>query len=617
MTHLRSSLLVTLCAASTALAQSRARAPEPYALQGVQVSLDDDTPRTLILRDGRIDSILDVDADLPPGCKHLDGEGLIALPAFVDAYTHTGCETPDPVIDLDRPADVIANAPIDMRQANRKGIQPGFASVDVLAFGETGPESHREAGFGLLLSAPAAQILSGKSALATTRDGAVRDAVVRAEVFQHAAFRASGSGYPSTKMGYHAQLRQLFYDADRHTLLESRIADGRGGTRPSFDRDLDAGAEVLARRMRLVCEAETVRDIRRWIRLADEFGLQIAISGGREAWKCADELARRDIPVFLTLNWGDEVDDPDEGEDEKEADDAKGEADDPDEGPDGEGEDGDPADGDVAGAESDQEADEEGEQADDDTDEWLYEEPLGVRRERRRLWEEGRDCALRLDEAEVRFAFGSGGEKPKALMKNIRTLVKEGLGRDVALAALTTVPAALLEVGAAFGEISPGHNATLALWTRSPFKKKAKVAWLFVDGFAHDLEVEDEEDASSEGPAEDLDLTGTWGLQDDSDESSDSVLELEMDADGTLTGTIEFELGGNDMSEDVEGTVSGNEVRMHVSLSVGGMDIKSTLEGTYADGVVAGEMTIVTPGGEQSSKFTMTRTPENGEKGGV
>ncbi|MFT5048819.1 MAG: hypothetical protein ACI8QZ_000206 [Chlamydiales bacterium] len=277
--------LCALCMGPQAVAQSRAHAPQPYALQGVRLSLEDETLRTLILRDGLIEAVLDVGAQIPAGCKRLDGEGLIALPAFIDAYTHTGCETPEPAIDMDRPTAVIANAPIDMREANRKGIQPSFASVDVLALGDAGADAHRGTGFGLLLSAPAEQILSGKSALATTRDAAVRDVIVRAEVFQHAAFRASGSGYPSTVMGYHAQLRQLFYDAQRHEELTDRVAAGKRGARPNFDRDLDAGAELLGKRMRLVCEAESVRDIRRWMRLADEFGLQIAISGGREAWK--------------------------------------------------------------------------------------------------------------------------------------------------------------------------------------------------------------------------------------------------------------------------------------------------------------------------------------------
>ena len=72
---------------------------------------------------------------------------------------------------------------------------------------------------------------------------------------------------------------------------------------------------ILNGERRLVCEAQTSRAIERWIRFADEFGLTIAISGGRDAWKVADTLAERDIPVFMTLDWGDEAKDPDAKDD--------------------------------------------------------------------------------------------------------------------------------------------------------------------------------------------------------------------------------------------------------------------------------------------------------------
>ena len=609
---------------SLGLAQSRAPEPQPYALRGVQLSPDAEVTHTLILRGGQVEAVLDGEAEPPAGCRHVDGAGLLALPAFVDAFTDTGCETPEPVIDMDRPVPVNESVRIDMRQANRKGIQPSFAAVDVLDLGEAGAESHRESGFGLLLSAPTGQTLSGKSVLATTHDAAVRDIVVRGEVFQHGAFRATGSGYPNTLMGFHAQLRQLFYDADRHTELQARFERNPGGPRPNFDHDLEAGAELLAGERRLVCAADSARNIRRWMRLAEELGLRIAISGGREAWKCAEELAERDVPVFLTLDWGEEVDDPDG--DEKEEDEEDEEDDEPEAADDDE----DTAEGEAdAGSEEDEEEGEEvaeeGEEEEDGEGRWIYEEPVEIRRERRRLWEEGRDCALRLAESDVRFAFGTGGDKPKDLLKRVRTLVEEGMERDRALAALTTSPAELLGVGSGFGELAPGRSASVALWTADPLtEKKAKVAWLFVDGFAYDFDVEidDEESAGDgEGPAEGVDLTGSWTMEGEGEQEGESTLELEMDAEGNLTGTIEFDMGGNKRKESIVGTVSGMEVDMTVSLSVEGVDISAKFWGEIEDDIVEGDMTIVFEGGEQEIPFTMERVPERADdtqrKGGL
>ena len=605
-------LACVLLSASLGLArQSRAPRPEAYALIGVRTSPDSEAVSTVVLRDGRIESVLAEGTELPPGCRHVDGTGLIALPGFIDAYTQAGCETPEPQAEMDRPVAVNANVRIDMRQANRKGIQPSLGVVEVLDFGEAGPEAHRESGFGVLLSAPAGQTLSGKSVLVTTRDAALRDVVVREEVFQHGAFRATGSGYPTTVMGFHAQLRQLFYDAGRHAELARRQALDPGGPRPNYDADLDAAAELLARERTLVCEADTVRDIRRWLRLAKELGLSIAISGGREAWKCAAELAAADVPVFLTLDWGEEVDDPDEAD--KKAD-KKAES-----GNSQERKRGSAPKGSGSEAPGSEEDEVEGKEEDEaDTDEaWLYEEPIEIRRERRRLWEEGRDCALRLAEEDVRFAFCSGEEKPKELLSRVRTLVEAGLDRETALQALSGASADLVFGGqpSGFGRLEPGQSACLALWTKDPLTdKKATVAWLFVDGFAHDfkveLEDEDEDAASGEGPDPDIDLTGTWVMESDVGQGGESIVELTMASDGTLTGTIEFDMGGNEIEESVEGSVAGAEVQMKVSMTVQGTVISAKFVGEYEDEVVEGSMTVSFSGGEQKVDFVMEREPD-------
>ena len=576
-------------------AQSRPERPRPYALRGVTIQGSED-PRTIVLRDGRIEAIVDADAELSPGLFHIDASGLVGAPAFVDAYSHAGCETPEPVIDRDRPVSVQANVWIDMREANRKGVQPSFQAARVLEFGERGPSAHREQGFGLVASAPNGQLLAGRSALVSTRDAAVRDVVLDDALFQHAAFTASGDGYPSTLMGFHAQLRQMFWDAERHALISQRFARGLSAERPVHDPDLAAAVELLAGQERLVCEAETARDIRRWMRLADEFGLAIAISGGREAWKCADELAQRGIPVLLTLDWGEEVDDPDE-EDAEDASETDEE----------------PPIEEVEevlaeGATVDESPAASGE---DDDERWIYEEPIDVQRERRRRWLEGRDCAMRLAEAGVPFAFVSAGDKPKDLLERVRTLVEEGLDRDAALAALTVQPAEWTGVGGRYGELRAGKAAALALWTADPLDEDAEVAWLFVDGFAHEFDI-DAEDPPGEGPAEGVDLTGEWIITTDEDDESDgeTIALLEMDEDGTVTGTVDLDMNGVSREEDIEGSVSGNSIELVIEMSMEGMTITATMDGEIDGDEASGTLTIDFGEGQQEMRFTMKREPE-------
>lgn len=472
-------------------------AQEPTFVRDVRLDPEDDATRhSLVLEGGRVVGILEVDAPAPPGSRVIDGAGRLCLAGFVDAFATTGVEVPEPKVDQDRPVQTASDVRVEMREANRKGIQPTFRAATALDLGDAS-KAWRETGFTMGVVSPSGQLLAGDACLVVARDAAPRDVVVDAGVWGNASFRASGSGYPSTLMGYITQLRQLFLDAERHSLLVERERAGREGDRPRWDLELEAATRFLGGGERLVCEADTARDIERWIKIADEFGLSIAISGGREAWRLAGELARREIPVLLTLEWGEEVEDPDAKE-EEEKDKEKAE-------PEGES----------AEAEEEPEAEEMPEQArrrgprgrrgkksgDKLGPEWVYVEPLEVRRERRRLWEEKRDCALRLQEAGVTYAFGTGGEKPKDLLANVRALVEAGLARDHALAALTTTPARLVGRPSQFGRVERGLGAHLVLWTDDPLTSKdAKAAWVFLEGHAVDLEVpvEDEEDDTEE-----------------------------------------------------------------------------------------------------------------------
>ncbi|MFT4538682.1 MAG: imidazolonepropionase-like amidohydrolase [Planctomycetota bacterium] len=606
-------------------AQSAPRRAQPYAITGVRLSLEEGAkPRTLILSDGRIEFVLNADAELPAGVRTIDGDGLYATPALIDAYSTAGCATPAPKIERDIPADTGANVRIDMREANRKGIQPAFAAARVLELDAEASKAYREKGFALYLSSPQGELLSGTSALASTRAAAARDQIVMGEVFDHAAFSANGSGYPSTLMGYMAQLRQFFYDTQRHGELQSRFRDGKPGAPPVFDEDLDAGLEVLSGERRLMCEADNARDIRRWIRLADEFNLKIAISGGREAFKVTDALASRGIPVVLTLDWGKEAEDPDKKKDEKKKKKGKDEDSEAEEAPDAEPESAalDAFEHAVkvveAGSANQSEESEEvatDEKGDEEAElDWNYEEPIGVRREKRRLWEQKRDCAMALHKAGVRFAFGSGTGSAKDLRERVSTLVENGLAAEVAVAAMTTQPAEILGVASHFGRLESGYAANLALWTDAPTEKKAQLAWLVVDGFPHEFELKEESEASGEGPAEGVDLTGTWTVEVDSEEEDEpATFVLKMSDDGSVSGSMSFKspMDGSAVKQDISGQVSGRAVELDAEFTMGGFEISLSFNGKLGeDGdSFSGERGVSGPGFEETDEFSASRAP--------
>ena len=313
-------------------------AGERLLITDVRLAEDLEAPRvSLLLEHGRITFIRTERNVSIPGVRSYSGEGRWITPAFIDAWTSSGVNAPEIVTDRDRKPDVSAEIMAEMRTANRKGIRAGFSAAETLSFNDDELSGVRKSGFGTLHVAPSGELLGGKSAVISASEAAARDQVIAEGVYQCAAFGASGTGYPSTLMGYHAQLRQFFLDASWNADLSVRLDEGRPGPRPSFDGDLSEGEVILRGERRLLCEAETDDDILRWLRLKDEWqtkgwDVQIAIVGGREAWRVADVLREREIPVILTLNWGDEVKDPDKGKDkdkdrdEEEVEDVTGDA---------------------------------------------------------------------------------------------------------------------------------------------------------------------------------------------------------------------------------------------------------------------------------------------------
>jgi len=607
------SALLALCAIQPARAQGVAA---PCVVRNVRLAEAADAPRkTLVLRHGRIEAILDEGAELPKGARIVDANGALAVPAFIDAYSFAGCVTPSPLAQRDVPLKPGADVLVDMRDANRKGIAPEFAAAEAFKTeGET-DKRFRSSGFGAWLAAPHGEFLSGTSALVVSRDGAPRDRVRQAAVFQHAGFEATGGGYPGTLMGAIAQLRQFFLDARWVAELARRQAEGKPGRRPPYDAALSAVGDVLAKKKRVVCEAESANDIERWIALADEFGFELAIAGGREAWRRTDVLKARGIPVFLTLQWGEEVEDPaakDKAKEKEKEKEKQGQEQKPGEAPKAAaseaappvppGQEPKPADPAKPAAET---------PARDAQKAWTYEEPLRARTEKRRLWEEQRDCALRLHEAGVTFAFGSGKDAPKDLLERVRTLVEKGLPAEAAQRALTSTPAELCGVGRALGAVEPGRDATFALWSKAPLASKdAKLVWLFVDGFAHEFELESNELKGK--PDEGVDGTGNWTLVFDSPDVKPASAELVMSRDGVLRGTLRFKspFDDSDLEGACEGQVAGKKFKLAGRVKVANFEAEVAIEGEIEKNTWRGSATWKWSGGENTSAFKGERTPK-------
>ncbi len=567
------------------------------ALTSVRLVEAADAPlHTIVVKDGVIEAILPQGTPVPVEARVIDGGGMLALPAFIDAWSTLGVATPTPEPARDVQPDTRADAPAAMRSALRKGLQPAVRAAVLYAPDQKAVGAYREAGFGLVAAAPAGQYLAGRACVVATKDGAPRDLVVLGDAYDCASFDAPGPGYPSTLMGAIAHLRQFFLDATRQRVIERRRAQGQAGPRPPFDPDFDALAEALAGRRKLGFEASSADDIERALSLCAEFGLSPLLLDARGIQDALPRVVEAKAPVVLSLEWSDEVEDP-----KKPARKAPAPEDAP----------------------------------------WTYEEPLRVREEARTKWLEKRAVAKLLVERGVPHAYAGKGIEPAKLVERVRALVKDGLPLVAAPRALTLDAAKILGLEAQAGALAPGRMALVAVWSAHPLlDEKAQLRVLVVEDALHEYEAkkddakDDAKDAKDakdgEGKARGAQaadakdakeadkqplagveaFVGAWDLAREVDGAPMGMLEVaSKGADGALEVVLRFAAKEPLEQATLAGACKDGKLCVSAKLEVSGAPVEIALEATRdADGL-RGEFRWTAASGARVEAFVAKAPP--------
>jgi hypothetical protein len=334
----------------------------------------------------------------------------------------------------------------------------------------------RKNGFCAALFVPAGGIIQGVSTLALLNSAPRRETVVRGSVGLHMSFSPgdgnppgprAGSppgGYPGSLLGIIADLRQTLLDAGHHRALLAGY--GRGvGVRPPFDECLDALLPALDGKMPALFSADSKTEIDRAIRLADEFHLQLVLTGAGEAWKESSVLSQKGIPVLASLNFGDEP-----GAPKPRTPSSRGAGRNPATGAASE------TAGDVAAGQPPAETTATPDPNDEE------DTPRSVIDEQHKKWEERVANAAQLDRMGVHFALTTIGLRgPNDFWKNLRRAIKSGLSKSSALSALTINSARILGADRQLGTLSAGKIANVLLMTGDFAEPASKVKYLIID----------------------------------------------------------------------------------------------------------------------------------------
>jgi len=250
---------------------------------------------TVLLRDGKIAAVEGPGFTVPDGVEVVDATGKWVLPGFIDAHAHAGVseeaegwagqdtnERTSPVTAQVRALDAINPADLGFRDAITGGIlavnvNPGSANpiggqtAAIKCWGRTVDE--------MVLREPAGL----KSALGENPKRVYGD---RKET-------------PSTRLGTAAVIRGAFVEALNYQAKLDAAERDSDSSPVGRDLKLEALCRVLRREIPWRQHCHRADDIATAMRMAREFGYDLVIDHGTEAYLLADQIAAASIPVII------------------------------------------------------------------------------------------------------------------------------------------------------------------------------------------------------------------------------------------------------------------------------------------------------------------------------
>jgi imidazolonepropionase-like amidohydrolase len=485
---------------------------------------------TVVIRDGLITEVGE-NASIPADARIIDGKGLTVYAGLIDAYTNLGLAQPQQQQQQGGGRAQAAQLSPESQQSLAETAlgDPSNSVADELRPGGQAIEDARAAGVTSALTSARQGIFLGRSALINLSNAESSKIVIRSSVALTVQFSTTSGflgGYPNSLMGTVSYIRQAFYDAIRYRdEMERYERVKRGVARPEHNKKLASLLPALRGELPVVFVANSEGDILRALRIADEFKLRLIIAGGLYAYRMADLLKQKNVPVILSVNFPRRPADLPEDDDE----------------------------------------------------------PLRVLRQRA----EAPKGAARLAQAGVKFAFTSTGITPRDLMANVRKAIENGLSKDDALRALTANAADLLGAGEQLGSIEVGKIANLVLATGDLFAQNTTIKYVFVDGQEFEIK-KPEAPAQSGGPrTAAVNPVGNWDLSLQTPQGEMGIkLVIRREGD-SLTGTLTSPMGpvslktvtvsGNQLRATVSIPAGGDSIEGTIVGTIEGDSIKGTI----------------------------------------
>jgi len=241
---------------------------------------------TVLIRDGMIVAV-GAQVTVPAGAQTVDATGKIVTPGLINSTTELG------VIEIDQ----VRNTS-DVSAKGNNNIAAAFNVWDGLNPASALFAPARNEGVTSAIVVPEGGLVSGQAAAIDLLSGPRAEMIRRPAVAMVAQVDNAGNAGTTARGELIGKLRVLLEDVTFY--LNHRNDYERAATRTlsASKSDLEALAPVVEGKMLLLVEANRMDEIDAALALARDYHLKLAISGGAEAWLCADRLAAARVTVL-------------------------------------------------------------------------------------------------------------------------------------------------------------------------------------------------------------------------------------------------------------------------------------------------------------------------------
>jgi len=261
-----------------------------YAIKGGKIFTMDEAgiiDGGVILIEGERIKQVGSQIEIPPGYTVIEAAGKYITPGFIDSHTHLGLEEEIYRVEGD-----------DVNEISDP-ITPQLQAVDGINFMDLGFADALRGGVTRAMSMPgSANILGGQAVFLKTLAEELTGMIYKNPWGLKAALgenpkRVYGDQKktPQTRMASASLLREALYTASKMMGKKELEAKDEYRQLPIF--------KVLRREMPLLLHVHRADDILTALRIKDEFDIEMLIQHGTEAHLVADELRKRNVPVFL------------------------------------------------------------------------------------------------------------------------------------------------------------------------------------------------------------------------------------------------------------------------------------------------------------------------------